>query len=68
MGTDEPKFLTLNEVAERYRVTYPTVYDWVATGRLPAFQIGGRGKWRVSVEELRRVEAGDVAPATDGSQ
>lgn len=50
------RFLTLREVAERYGVTYMTAYNWVRSGRLPAFQVGGRGVWRVELSEVERVE------------
>lgn len=39
----ESHFLTLDEVAERYRLSRRTVERLVAGGRLPAIQPGGPG-------------------------
>ena len=49
-------FLTLNEVAERYRVGYLTARGWALGGHVPAFKIGGT--WRVPLAALQRIEAG----------
>lgn len=39
MNTQE-KFYTLEEVAEKLRVAYMTVYRWVRSGRLSAYKFG----------------------------
>lgn len=53
------QFLTLNEVAERYRVTYVTAHNWAVNRHIPAFKLGGpgRGTWRVPLAGLERIEA-----------
>jgi excisionase family DNA binding protein len=48
----EPRFFTLEEVAEYLNVSVPQVYALVRTGELPAVKIGGRGVWRVDRREL----------------
>ncbi len=47
----DEEFYTLQEVADRLKVTYRTVYRWVQENRLPAYQIGA-GSWRVRKEDL----------------
>ncbi len=56
MDDSTRKFMTLKEVAERYAVSYQTVWSMAREGRLPAFQIGGTGSWRVSREKLEQYE------------
>jgi excisionase family DNA binding protein len=49
---DEPRFLTLADVAEVLNVSAAQVYALVRSGRLPAIKVGGRGQWRVERERL----------------
>lgn len=42
-----PRFLTLADVAEQLQISAAACYALVHSGELPAFQIGGRGQWRV---------------------
>ncbi|MGY1813467.1 helix-turn-helix domain-containing protein [Blastococcus sp. SYSU D00820] len=49
-----PRFLTLNDVAEILNVSWRQVYALVRRRELIAIQIGGRGQWRVEVDELER--------------
>jgi excisionase family DNA binding protein len=74
-----PRFLTLDDVAEILAVSWSQAYALVRRKELIAIQIGGRGQWRVEVDELERfiqqkyaeARAGAVpdatAPAADGS-
>lgn len=48
----EPRFLTLEDVAGYLSVSVPQVYALVRSGELPAIKIGGRGVWRVDIEQL----------------
>jgi excisionase family DNA binding protein len=72
-----PRFLTLDDVAEILNVSWSQAYALVRRKELIAIQIGGRGQWRVEVDELERfiqqkyaeARAGavpEVAPAPDG--
>ena len=47
-----PRFLTLDDVAEILNVSWSQAYALVRRKELIAIQIGGRGQWRVEVEEL----------------
>ncbi len=49
-----PRFLTLDDVAEILNVSWSQVYALVRRKDLIAIQIGGRGQWRVEVDELER--------------
>lgn len=42
VGTDEPdQLLTVREVAALCNVRPGTVYEWVATGKIPHYKLGG---------------------------
>ena len=47
----EKPYLSIQEVAKRFRVNATTVYRLVKRGRLPAFKVGNQ--WRFSEERLR---------------
>lgn len=51
---EQPRFLTLIDVAEILNVTARQVYALVRTGELRGIQIGGRGIWRVEDHELEK--------------
>lgn len=48
----EPRFLTLEQVANYLSVSVPQVYSLVRSGDLSAMKIGGRGVWRVDRQQL----------------
>ena len=70
-----PRFLTLDDVAETLNVSWSQAYALVRRKELIAIQIGGRGAWRVEVDELERfieqkyaeARAGTLPPEDDGS-
>lgn len=51
---DEPRFLTLSDVAEVLNTSSAQVYALVRRGDLPAIKIGGRGQWRVERPQLEQ--------------
>jgi excisionase family DNA binding protein len=52
--TDE-RFYTVDEVAERMRVTVFTVRNWLRAGQLGGFRAGGRkAGWRIRQSDLDR--------------
>ncbi len=53
MGDLRDEFYTLQEVADRLKVSYRSVYRWVHAGRLPAYRVGER-EWRVRNADLER--------------
>ena len=48
--------LSLRDVARHYGVTYGTAYQWARSGKIPAFQIGSNGPWRVYRVDLEAME------------
>lgn len=53
--TDEPKkhrFLTTEQAAEELNVSSNQIRSLLKTGELRAIQIGGRGMWRIGVNDL----------------
>ncbi|QDG89072.1 helix-turn-helix domain-containing protein [Pseudarthrobacter sp. NIBRBAC000502770] len=52
--TDEPKhrFLTPTQVAEELNVKPNQVHALIKAGDLRAFQVGGRGMWRIGRQDL----------------
>jgi acetyl-CoA synthetase len=51
MQAVEEAYYTLQEIADRLKVSYRTVYRWVRSGRLAAYKFGQ--DWRVSESDLR---------------
>ena len=47
----EKPYLSIQEVARRFRVNTTTVYRLVKRGKLPAFKVGNQ--WRFSEERLQ---------------
>ena len=48
----EKAYYTLQEVADRLKVSYRTVFRWVHAGELPAYKLGQ--EWRVGEQDLER--------------
>ena len=61
-----PRFLTLDDVAETLNVSWSQAYALVRRKELIAIQIGGRGQWRVEVDELERFIQQKYAEARAG--
>jgi excisionase family DNA binding protein len=49
---DEPRFLTLADVAEILNVSAAQVYALVRNGKLPSIKVGGKGEYRVERDRL----------------
>lgn len=47
---DDPNYLTVPQVAQRFGVNPTTIYRLVQKGQLPAFKVGNQ--WRFSEETL----------------
>jgi excisionase family DNA binding protein len=62
-----PRFLTLADVAEILNVSWRQAYALVRRKELIAIQIGGRGAWRVEVDELERFIQQRYAEARAGT-
>lgn len=46
------RFIPLSEVSEILGISSAQAYALVRSGDLPAIKVGGRGQWRVEVDEL----------------
>jgi excisionase family DNA binding protein len=64
----EDRALTVPEVAERLSLSEWTVRQWLRTGRLKGYQLGGRrAGWRVDESDLRAfLEHAKQASRRDG--
>jgi excisionase family DNA binding protein len=49
---DQPRFFTLEQVAEELSTSAAQVYALVRRGDLVAIRLGGRGQWRVERTKL----------------
>ena len=52
LGSGQPRFLQLADVAEVLNISSAQAYALVRRGELNAIKIGGRGAWRVEASEL----------------
>jgi excisionase family DNA binding protein len=73
--TDEPKklrFLTIEQAADELNVKASLIRGLIKTGELRGIQVGGRGVWRIGVQDVEdyigeayrrtaeRIAAGDL--------
>lgn len=68
----QPRFLTMAQVADELNVKQSLVQGLIRTGELRAFQVGGRGMWRIGRQDVEdyidqayrrtaeRIAAGDL--------
>lgn len=49
---DLPKFVPLEHVMDELSISRSQAYALVRGGDLKAIQVGGRGQWRISLDEL----------------
>lgn len=49
---NQPRFLTLAQVAEELNVKQSLVQGLIKSGELRAFQLGGRGLWRIGRQDV----------------
>ena len=49
---DLPKFVPLEYVMDELSISRSQAYAIVRSGDLRAIQVGGRGQWRVSLDEI----------------
>lgn len=50
------KFLTCEQVAERYGVKVCTVREWIKGGKLPALKMAGAAGYRIKLTDLADFE------------
>ncbi len=52
MHAVEETYFTVEEVAERLKVSHMTVYRWIKAGKLDAYKIGG--EFRITERDIER--------------
>jgi len=52
MQTVEERYFTVEEVAERLKVSHMTVYRWIKDGKLGDYKIGG--EFRITERDVER--------------
>ena len=52
MQTVEETYFTVDEIAERLKVSRMTVYRWIKAGQLGAYKIGG--EFRITERDIER--------------
>jgi excisionase family DNA binding protein len=65
LHTGETEYLTLKEAAAELRVSVPTVWRWVKSGKLAAYRVGGRAIRLRRGDVERMVERHPAALALD---
>ncbi len=50
------KFLTCDQVAERYSIKVCTVREWIKSGKLPALKLTGSAGYRIKLTDLEAFE------------
>jgi excisionase family DNA binding protein len=54
MMNEKKKFYRIRDVAEELDIAISTVHRYIADGLLKAYQIQGRGPWRIKPDEFKR--------------
>ncbi len=52
---EEPVLLTVPELAARLKVRQETVREWLRSGQLSGYNLGGQAGWRIPVTEVERL-------------
>lgn len=56
---EEVEFITASEAARIAGVANETMCIWLRSGRIPGFQSGKKGTWRISKQKLMRLLLGE---------
>jgi CTP synthase len=62
---NEDQLLTLEDVADRIKVSVSTVRRWVKSNELRSIKVGNRGQYRISMEDLEEFLAEQEAKQPD---
>lgn len=57
---NQPKYLTVKELAHRWRLTSRTIKQYVYDGKLKALKLGPRGDLRIPITEVERYEQENI--------
>jgi len=61
-----PKYLTVNEVADRFRCSTGTVYNWARDRHHPLVAIRVGNKWLFPADQVEQLERAKLAAAAPG--
>jgi CTP synthase len=64
---NEDQLLTLEDVADRIKISVSTVRRWVKSNELRSIKVGNRGQYRISMEDLEEFLAEQEAKQPDTS-
>jgi excisionase family DNA binding protein len=64
---DEQSLLTVADVAARLRVSQETVREWLRTGALQGYNLGGQAGWRVPEGAINQLLAARVGKRPRGT-
>lgn len=63
MDETNSEYVDTQDVADAFGVSHRTVWLWVRSGKVRAFQPGGRkGRYRIPVGEIDRLKAASAVP------
>lgn len=77
---NQTRFLTLEQVADELNVKQSLVQGLIRAGELRAFQVGGRGLWRIGRQDVedyinqayrrtaQRIAAGEIAVDAEAAE
>ena len=56
---EEVEFYTPDEMAKKMKISRPTIYEWIRSGKIKALRASSssRGPWRIPVTEVKRLHA-----------
>lgn len=55
--TEKKKDQSVTEVAEMFHCSNQTVLNWIASGKIKAYRLGGDGVYRIPWAEVERAKA-----------
>lgn len=48
--------VTVNQLAQRFKVSNKTIYRRIWDNSIPAYKIGGKGFWKISKKDIPRMK------------
>ena len=64
----ENKYLTQQQLAERWHVSPGTIINWREAGHLPFFRLPGSSKLLYPTEQIHKIEQQHTTPVKEGNK